>query len=805
MNISLDLRHALRLLRSSPKMTALTLLVVSGGLAVSLFTFSFLYTIVYKPLPLPEQESLYRAALRWDSRADGASRYFPNYEFQQFRSRQTSFAELGAWQTVTVSLMFENEAVLATGARVDTNIFDVSRTPPLLGRTFQSADSDAGASAVAVISEAVWQTHFAGDPAVIGRVVQLNGEHRQIVGVMPHSYKFPIAHDIWLPFTAEQSSPTSGDKENVDVYGRLKPGVSVAAATAEMHDLSLAAFQTRGESASLRELKGAEILPFQRFDIGPELRQMFIALNLIALLILMLACINTGNLLFARTLSRNKESAVRAAIGATPMRLMIQMMWEGVILCVAGAVLALLVVAFLLRLVHLSLHSLIHGELAFWYRWELDTPTVVGAIVYTLLTIAITSGVPAWRAATQNFNMVLRDGTRGAQGKKAGRLSRMLVTTQIFLVCTVMLLGTVTLLKVHQVTRFDTGIAGERLYYAGVDLPEALYPTPEARAQLLQSLYSQLREQPEFSAVGVQFVHRTQSFGIEGVDYAQESDKPKASVLAFIGEPSFIGLRLLDGRYLDGRDNATGAPAVIVSESAARRFWPDKSPLGMRLTLSLDGTPVSHTVVGVVSNTAGTPFETHDQYDEIYASGLQHPLPAAHVMFKYADSATEAERKFLSMLYARDNNIRLRSLQEYSEEKDAIGRMAEIFRNVMIGSCLFAALLAASGIYALTFFALTRRTQEIGLRRALGATESAIVRMLLIEGRMRLIVGLGGAVVLCSAIFLAVNSFLDLPLGVYVLTTAVVAGLLVATVFAAIVVPARASLRTEPAVALHHE
>ncbi len=804
-HLILDMAYSLRLLRKSPSFTALCVLVLAGGLAVSLFTFAFLYTLTNKPLPLPDQSSLYRASRDWYGEAFGESRYLPAYEAAAIRQQATVFKEHGIWQNKTVYLSQGENNLVVSAVRSTANIFDISRSGPLLGRLLHPRDSQPDQTPVAVISYAIWQSQFAGNDEVIGKQIYINDVATEIVGVMPKGYRFPISHDLWLPISQQLLHPLSTQREKVELFGRLKPGVSREQAQQQVLSLAEQSFSQRAETWPGVELIRAKVDIFQRFDVSTEMKIFSYAMNMLAFFILVLAAINVGNLLFVRAIQRNRESAIRIALGAPQWRLISQLMWEGVIITVLGTSIAVFISSVLLHAVNIYFRSLMNNELAFWYIWEMDVTVFSAALAFAVATIVIACFWPAFRAARQDFNRVLRDGTRGAQSKHAGFMSRLLVTLQISAISIIMVLGAVISTKVHNLTDMDLGYDVKGISFSIVELPESAYPENTDKSLFFERLQRALFNSQAFSGATVRFNHSQLPVAVGGVEYQRDADKPKVQVFSMIGSSEFMGPTLVAGRELDSRDGSGRAPAVLVSSSMAKRYWPNDSPIDKQIEVSLQAKVLRLNIVGVVSNTTNNPFHKKESYHEIYLSGLQFPMQRGTVFFEKTSAGVLVEDNFFRAINAIDSKLDILTIEDWELEADAIGKMTVTFRDTIVICGVFSLILAMSGIYGITAFSVEKRSQEVGVRRALGATDRKIMGLFVRQGSRQLIIGLLCGCLISGLMMFGLSSIMAIPSVVYLVIYASVIVSLTLIVLAAVIIPARRAVNLLPAVALRYE
>lgn len=801
----MDVLHALRLLRKTPKFTVAVILILTGGLAISLFTFQFVYALMYKDLPLPEGQNLYRAGMYWQGEATGNSRYFPAWEFAQVRNKLEGVADIGIWQNKTLHVSLGENTKVVAGVRIESSVLKTAGVQPLKGRLLFDSDSEPGQEPVVVISYSIWQTLFGGVDDIIGKVLYVSGLPHEVVGVMPAEFLFPISHQLWLPIDHRVLNPVISSVENVEVFIRIKDGSSAKSVEESMFKLTQQAFSERKEQFPGVQLVRPHLRTFVEYDIGDVIRNFLLALNLIALFILLLACINTSNLLFARAIQRGKESAIRLAIGASRKRLIMQLMWEGLIFTFVSALLAVIVTALALNKFHITMHSMMQGELAFWYVWNFDIATALATLVFIAFVVIVACYMPAKRAASQDINSALRDGTRGAQGRAVGRASRILVTLQIVLITVIALIGSVIAFKVDKIVDMDIGLDPTNTYFTMLELPSHNYPDDAERAQFYERLRQRINSQPEIFSSYVQFDYGRLPLEIDGVEYQTEADRPTARTFSVIGSMDITGPKLIEGREISDRDGMENQLTAMISSSFAKRHWPGESALDKRFSLTLGEVKDTYTVVGVMSDVSQNPFRAPDQRDEFYLSGYQKLQPAGTVYYRYSSDRVSAENAFFRALNSIDSTIDILTIEEMEGELQGIGQMAAGFRDTMIYAGLFSLLLAISGIYSLTSYAISRRTHEIGLRRALGAMNKQIVGLFVKESSWQLVVGIGIGVAFTALIFLVVGRLLALPTAVYFFVYAIVISVLLTVVLAAVIIPTRKAIQREPADALHFE
>lgn len=814
MPVIIDIKYALRLLFKAPKFTAMTLSVLVGGLTISLFTFSFLYSTLYKSLPLPEGDT----ALSFSTETIGISNNIdPNqilisaYEFSQIAKTQDMLSEFGIYDSREVRLSFDDAGRNIPASYVDGGFFHFSRTQPLMGRTIQHEDMQAGAAPVAVISFETWQNELAASDDVLNMSINLNDQLTNVIGVMPQGYSFPGVAKIWLPISQSIFSAQPDSSPYFSAYARLNGTVSIEQTSAQLTNSLDQLYQQSVELYGRDQAnKLVHLRTFPMDQVNGLGNTIFTFLNVVAWSILALACINVGNLLLARSIERQKETAIRAALGASSKRLVSQLMWEGIIITTVGAILSILLVGAALDFTNTVLHSWMPNSMVFWWHWGLDIETLGMAIGFTLVTIFLSSFLPAWRSANQDINATLRDGTRGAQSKKSGRISRLLVTIQVFLVATLMLIGALSGYISQKFINLDIGDDYTHVMRATVTLPNGKYTTAQEQVLLYQDLLNRIKSDPQVVDANASNYAGYYPLTLSGFDYDEGAEKPNIDTFSVIGNTEFVGVKLIAGRHLNERDDVNGRKVALISQSMANRYWPGESALEKNITLNIEEKDESLFVVGILSNRMNprTIFGRLDSQDEVYISGLQFIQREQNIYYKTLLTDIKAEETFYRALFQTDRNIELEQAVRTAERNRNVMRDSmRLMSKVTFGTGFFALMLALVGIYGLTANSVAQRTHEIGIRRAVGATDRNIVSMFMKQGVGQLAVGLGLALFVFTLISFSIHEFAEglLPSYLYYLLAFAVTVGLSCIVLLAIYAPTRKAVLMEPSAALRYE
>lgn len=810
-----DVRYAFRLLARSPLFTLLTLVVLAGGMGVTVFTFSFLYTAMLRPIPLSGGERI----VRLQAVEDGSVRSFDAADFARMRPQIATLSDVGLWNSRDV-VMGSAEGggarrVLETTA-VEWTLFDATRTPPALGRAFRPDDEAPGAAPVIVLSHRTWILAFGGDSTVVGRRVLLNGVSTEVVGVMPPGYGFPVAADSWVPLGSAVREATEPGRYAVSAFGRLADGATREQASQELETLLRRARSDRppvaADSSGTR--LGVLVRSFPMAQMGDEGPYVFGILNLMAVLILLLACVNVANLLLARANERSRELAVRLALGASRARLAIQALWEPVALVTIGGGLATALAAWGLGVVNRWAQQHMEGNLAFWWVWGMDTPTIIAAGGFMTVTIAALGGVMAVRATSTRFHEVLRDSGTRAGGRGAGRAARALVVTQVATVTVLLFFGVLSGIAAHRFANMNPGYDTTRLLASSVEPEAARYATTDARRALWTRLYDGMSAWPEVEHVVVRArlgEGDDESGALEFGDgrTLAAGATPRAWVQGVLGSLEALGIATLEGRPLTPGDRAGQAGVALVSRAAAQRYWPGKSPVGERVRLpgtGETGEDTWRTIVGVVDDVMyGDEFSRDRSAVAVYVPLTQHDAGWVTLLFRHRGDAAAAQAALHTTVTTVDPQLVPSRVSTYDEILEKSALIARSVSRLFAICFAFALLLAVSGTYGLMARSIGMRTREIGVRRALGASDRSIQQLLLGQGGRQLGIGAVVALPLMVLVGLAFARFFPIAPWLALSTGVGVSLAIVAVVLAATWIPTRRALAVAPRDALFRE
>lgn len=806
-----DIRYALRLLLKSPGFTFITVLIMSCGLALTLYMFSVINTIMFTPLPYPDGKSmvLINPTVNGVSLSDSGLNYM---DYSDIKARVTQLEDVGYFYAERADISDGSKAVSYMAIRNTPQMFSYTAVQPFRGRVLNEEDVQSGAEPVAVISYAMWQNYFAGDAQLIGRDIRINGVHTRIVGIMPADFAFPFFHDLWLPSQLEPSQylVRKGAPE-VSVYARLKPGATLEDADRDLNGVMRSLALEHPES---NKGLSAQALTFQENFMGEETTPIFIVMLLAVSFVLLLACCNVGNLLLARTTERSKEIAIRVALGSPAGRLVLQMMLESLFICFLSGVVAVLLAAWGLEITNTILPGFVPNKIPFWWHLSLDNLLIVNALVLVIITAVLTSALPAWKIVHGNFNDVLRDGTRGAQSRGAGRVSRILVVFEVGLSCSILCISALFALLVYQATRADYGVDTHNYLTAQVHLNVNNYPDDASRVLFYQRLRDATAAIPGVqsaaltsSAVGQFTVPRQVDVDSSTNNTNERWSFPMVNdVQVMPGSLSAMGITPTAGREFAHGDTRDSQQVVVVSQSFAERFWPgERDVIGKRLRFRDSDDQRWYNVVGVVPSVIhGRPFSAFRHRATVYRSLEQQPASSLMLVL-HAQHPETLGPALINAVRQVDSNLSVNQIQTLDDRLARNTAGLHFIANLFMLFGLVAMILAATGIYAVMCNLINQRTQEIGLRMAMGATENNLLRMLMLQGGKQLLTGL--AIGLPLAFFVApkLTSVLGNGSTPFVLLFWMVALMISLVVALAVWLPSRRATNMSPADAIRYE
>jgi putative ABC transport system permease protein len=807
-----DFRYAARQLQKAPGFAIVAVLTLAIGIGATTAIFSLADAVLLRPLQFANQERL--VELFEDSSAVGFAKNTPAPgNFQSWKERSHSFEDLAATRNASYNLSGDGTPEKLDGTRTTANLFRLLGVVPALGRNFLPEEDRPGAEKVVILSAAIWQQRFGSDPNVIGRSVTMNYEPYRIVGVMPRGFTFPEKAQVWVPLALSTADLQNHNSHYLHVYGLLRKGISLESANTELLNV---AKQLERELPDSNTNVGAYAHSLRDEFVG-DLKLMLRLLLAGVACLLLIACGNVAGLMMARAAARNREIAVRAALGATRSRLVRQSVAESMLLAAAGAMLGifftLVVLPFLSNLVPLAM--------AAWTKPVVDWRVAAFASVVCVGS-AVLFGLLGFAPVKINLQAALQQGGRGVQGTKHP-LRRVLVSAQIALALPLLVASCLMVQTVWKLTHADLGFAPDHLITMRTPLsttPTSPYSSAEARERFYSETIRRIQGLPGVVSAGfssyLPFTNLggTSSFRIEGEAPTKPGEINDANVR--VTTPDFLktmGMRLREGRLLAASDDSRAAKVVVVNLAFARKYFPGKNALGQRFAFNdsdPNAQPIWFTIVGIVDDVRQKGFafgprpEMYFSHAQMVADFGDFYSPRDLAVRVHGDPAsmTDTIRKAIWQVDPQQAVSNVQPMQKWvDDEMTARDIQLKLFASFAVVSLLLSAL----GLYGLLAFTVTQRTQETGVRMALGAQAWDILKLYLGEGGRIILagvlVGLLGSIVVqrtMRSVLFGISDSGATALGVGTVVLALVG-------FAAVYIPARHAAGIHPMEALRNE
>jgi putative ABC transport system permease protein len=799
-----DIRYAVRTLVKKSSFAIVVVIALAIGIGANTAIFSVINAILLRPLPYKNPD---RLAMIWMKNpkinVDQDWHSYPNYA--DYKEQSQTFEEMAAFNDRSFNLTGTGEPVRVMGAVATASLFSVLGVEPIKGQVFSVEEEEPGKDLVAIISYGLWQRRFAADPEIIGKSISLNGANRSVIAVMPASFVFPQKDtDLWVPLAISPQRKQARFSFSLKAIGRLKPGVTIEQSRADMeaigNRLDEQYFQA-GYTANIIGLHDQETS-----KVRPALLVLLAAVGFV----LLIACANVANLLLARAASREREIAIRAALGAGRARLVRQLLTESSILALAGGTAGLLLAIWGLD----ALKALGPENIPRLDQVRIDGRVLMFTFAVSMLTGIFFGLVPALQASKPDLNETLKEGGRGSTGGIQGQRIRSLLVISEIALSLVLLIGAGLLIRSFiRLQKFDLGFNPNNLLTLRVQLPGSKYREEKQLVDFFQQLLPKMETVPGVQAVGATstiFLTDTPSstnFSIEGRPVftgAEAIEVPLDAVTANYFK--VMGIPLMRGREFDDRD-AIGSPlVVIINETFARRFFPDEDPIGKRFIYGQpDGpNPPWMTIVGIVADARRTGFDKEAR-PETFLPQNQQPDNALTIVARTDSNPASFANALRSQVWDIDKD---QAVFDIKTMDDTLSEMTSQRRFNMLLLSLFAAvalILAGVGIYGVISYSVTQRTHEIGIRMALGAEENDVLRM--IVGQAMRLAFIGVAIGLIVAFFLTrlMSSLLYGVSATDPATFALISLALAGVALGACFVPARRATKVDPMIALRYE
>lgn len=807
-----DVRFALRLLFRTPLLTTAIVSTLALGIGGASAVFSLVHAVVLRPLDYREPDrlvQLFETGKREGGEADWVT--FPN--FRDWRSKTDVFEEMAAYRYRLFTLTGAEGAESFLGLECTDRLFTVLGVEPLLGRTFAPGEDRPGRERVAVISHALWQRRFHADPHVIGRAVTLDAQPYSIVGVMPATFGFPTnipgehlaQRDLWIPMRPSEDFEDRGS-HNFWAVGRLAPGITLDQARAVMR--TVADNLARQYPDSNKDFT-VTVLPLKIYVAGTARQALLLLLTAIGA-VLLLMCASVANLLLSRAEARRREMALRQALGASRVRLMTQTLTESIVLALGGAVAGLAIAHYGTRL----LVRLAPQNLPRLQNTTVDSQVLAFMVLVTGCVGILFGLAPAFWGSYVNVQQALKERGARVSGSAIGaRIRQALVVTELALAVMLLVAAGLLVRSFVRVTSIDLGFRTPHLLTAIVNLPPSRYGDPAQQAAFFETALQRIETLPGVVSAAVSDsipltgINDQGGFAVEGRPASPpganepHANRPRVSAQYF----ETMGLRLIEGRLFDARDHRNAQPVAIVSDLAARMYWPGVSPLGKRLSTEwVDGHPVWRQIVGVVQATHHFGLEA-PQKAELYVPHQQAPSPFMQLVVRTQGDPATLIGPIREQIATLDRNQAAFAFQTMDALIADVSARRRFQTALVTAFATIALLLAAIGVYGVMGHLVVQRSREIGVRLALGALSGDVVRMVLKSG-LRLVlpgiaIGIVGAIALSGVLASFLFGVSSLDPATYVGVTAV----LFAVAMLATYLPSRSAARLDPLIVLRDE
>jgi putative ABC transport system permease protein len=797
-----DLRYGARMLLKHPGFTLVAIFTLALGIGANTAIFSVVNAVLLQPLPYPEPDRLVRV---WETDArfpqEKQTASFPC--LRDWREQSQSFAQIAAYEHESFILTGGAEPERVVGLAVSANFFQALGVKPALGREFLAEEDKYGGPRVVILSHGLWQRRFAGDQRVIGQTMTINSETYTVIGVLPPGVEYPEQRrGVWTPLALDPGRMEERGGHFLNVIGRLKPGASAQSAQAEMDAIARRLEQQYPNSNTN---VGVLIMSLHEHLVGDVRRALLVLLGAVGF-VLLIACANVATLLLARATARQKELAIRSALGAGRGRLVRQLMMESVLLACLGGSAGLLLAFWGIDLLVAAIPGSMHNV----KEVGIDSSVLAFTMAVSLVTGMIFGLMPTLRGSKIDLNETLRDGSRGMTGSlRHQRLRNAFVVVEIALSLMLLAGGGLLIKSFWQLRQIRPGFDTERVLTLQLNLPEKRYTDAKQQNDLITRILERLAALPGVTAVGatteLPFTGSRTGSSIQiegrallplGVDLRADRRTVSADYFQAMGIP------LLRGRDFTARDNAESPRLAIINEQAARRFFPNEDPLGKRLIMGRDA---KFEIVGVVGDVKHENL-TEEPRPEVYTHTLQSSLRT------WMDVAVRADGDAESLTASARSAIRAvdpdQPVYNVLTMKQRLGRSLanSRFNALLLGVfAAIAVILAATGIYGVMSYAVTQRTHEIGIRLALGAQRGNVLAMVIRQGMRIALIGVGIGLISALALARLMAGLLYQVGAADPLTFATVSVLLCAVALLACYAPARRATKVDPMIALRRE
>jgi putative ABC transport system permease protein len=802
-NLIKDIRYAFRATLKRPGFSLIAIITLALGIGANSAIFSVVNGVLWRPLPYPRPQQLVMAWTDHQARGGPAQEWFSPPEIEDWRAQNKTLSQFSGLNNWIPTLTGREEPESLVGAAVSYDMFNLLSVAPARGRTFVAEEDRPNAPGVAILSDELWRTRFNSDSNIVGKSISLSQTNYQVIGVMPAGFQFPIIPgvQIWRTLRPTLNPSCARGCIVLRAIGRLKDGVTIEQAQA---DVSTIASRLAAQYPDTNSKVGASLVPLQEQLVGSIKRPLLVLLGAVGF-VLLIACANVANLLLARAATREREMALRAALGASRIRVIRQLLTESSLLAFAGAVTGLGLAYWLLRLlVSLSPPGTPGLDQIAIDRFVLGFTVLIAAVTGIVFGLA-----PALQLSKIDLNRSLKDTGKGTPGgTRGGRLRGALVIAEMALAL-LLLIGSGLLLKSFMLLqRVDPGFNPDHVLTLRLILNRTAYPETPQIVNFYGQLLDRVRGTPgvqsaaAISTLPLSGNQTDTNFLIEGHPPPPPNQEPSAWFNSV--SPDYfqtMQLRLVKGRSFSETDTEKSPLVAVISETMARKFFPNEDPLGKRIGRGPDRW---REIVGVVGDVKHFSLDGATP-PTMYFPMRQQPARGMNLVVRTSGDPLSMAPTLRQQVWAGDRNLAIGNLGAMKDLVASSITQQKFILTLLACFAGLALLLAAVGIYGVMSYAVTQRTHEIGIRMALGARVVDVLRLVFQQGLVLTVTGVATGMALAFALTRLMKSLLFNVTPTDAMTFAVVAGALVAVALLACLIPARRATKVDPLIALRYE
>ena len=802
-----DLRHGVRTLMKSPGFTIAGVLILGLGIGVNSAIFTVVNAVVLKPLPFSGADRIMRL---WHTPPPTLFAGSPTFalspaNFIDWEAQNQVFERLAIYRTGRQTLTGSGEPDAVLTVRASADFLPILGVSPTLGRGFTRDDDREGGPRTTLLTEAFFRSRFGGHPATIGQTILLNRVPHTVIGVVPDAPVFIDRAQVYVPLAWTAEERATRNNHNYRGIAKLKPGIDVARAQADMTAISK---RLEAQYPDDNTDWGALVLPLQDDMIGDVRASLMVLLGAVAL-VLLIACANLANLMLVRTHGRAKEIALRGALGASRMRVVQQLLAEGLVLGVGGGLAGFAAAYYGVDLLKVTFGTALPraGEVV------VDTRVLAFTAIVALATGLLAAFVPAWQLTGRDANEALKTGPgRGSSSSGDSRVRNLLVVSEVALALMLLIGAGLLMRSLSGLRSVDPGFDASNVLTATVDIPEAKYPTPEQRNQFFDRALQNIRALPGVeSAAWVDTLPlqggSTQYVMVDGMPPMKESEMPVVAIrLASPGYFHTARIQMRAGRDFADADGYGKPAVVIVSENTAKRLWPGEDPLGKRITLTMM-TKETAEVVGVVREvkTGSLDASEADSETAIYAPAAQFAYGGSALAVRSTMDPRRLTRAVVGAIQRIDPELPVLDIATLEDVVEESLGQRPLAMMLLAAFAALALVLASVGIYSVLAYTVRQRVREIGIRMALGAPVHGLLRLVVVEGLKPTLIGVALGLALAAALVRVMTTLLYGVSQHDPGTFSAVAAIMLGVGIVATLVPAYRATRVDPIVTLRAE